>query len=77
MGDIAKMLLQYDVVRIVLAVFLLIIILILVMIIRITYAPGKSLYKGGKGKRMDMEDLREAYLEDPDMWLLYDDEIWR
>ena len=77
MGDIAKMLLQYDAVKVLLLGFFLLFLLILFMIIRITYAPGKALYKGIKGSRkMEFEDFKESYLEDPDMFLLYEDEIW-
>ena len=77
MGDIAKMLLQYDAVKVLLLGFFLLFLLILFMIIRITYAPGKALYKGIKGSRkMKFEDFKESYLEDPDMFLLYEDEIW-
>jgi len=77
MGDIAKMLLQYDAVKVLLIVFFLLFIIIVFMIIRMTYAPGKALFKGGKGSRvMEFEDFKESYLEDPDKWLLYEDEIW-
>ena len=77
MGDIAKMLLQYDAVKALLVGFFLLFLLILFMIIRITYAPGKALYKGVKGSRkMEFEDFKKSYLEDPDMFLLYEDEIW-
>ena len=77
MGDIAKMLLQYDAVKVLLLGFFLLFLLILFMIIHITYAPGKALYKGIKGSRkMEFEDFKESYLEDPDMFLLYEDEIW-
>lgn len=77
MGDIAKMLLQYDAVKVLLLGFFLLFLLILFMIIRITYSPGKALYKGIKGSRkMEFEDFKESYLEDPDMFLLYEDEIW-
>lgn len=77
MGDIAKMLLQYDAVKVLLLGFFLLFLLILFMIIRITYTPGKALYKGIKGSRkMEFEDFKESYLEDPDMFLLYEDEIW-
>ena len=77
MGDIAKMLLQYDAVKALLLGFFLLFLLILFMIIRMTYAPGKALYKAFKGsRRMEFEDFRESYLEDPDMFLLYEDEIW-
>ncbi len=77
MGDIAKMLLQYDAVKFLLLGFFLLFLLILFMIIRITYAPGKNLYKGLNGsRRMEFEDFKESYLEDPEMFLLYEDEIW-